>query len=311
MKLKSNPLMPGDLIGVIAPASPVHQGEELAKAINNLESLGFRTLLGAAAMISQGGFLAGSDQARLEELMDLWTDPQVKGIWALRGGYGTLRLLGQLDYQMIARVPKPLIGFSDITALELALWSKLSLVSFHGPVLTKLTSEFSRNQGYQMLSGKFMPGMELPWNSKENLARLVVFKPGRAGGVLLGGNLVTLVSLIGTEYLPELQGAILFLEEVEEAGYRIDRLLSQLLLSGVIDRVSAILIGQCVPVAGETEKHLQKIFWERLSGLGCPVAYGFPIGHLLEQWTLPQGVLVEVDLERGAICLLESPWDLM
>lgn len=304
-KLKSRPLNPGSKIGIIAPASPVKEIEEIESSTKVLEDLGYRTVLGEAVR-PLNSYLAGSDLERRADLERFWWDDSLEAIWCLRGGYGSVRLLPDLYLGLIERNPKILIGFSDITGLELGLWKQTGLVTFHGPVLTFLKSEFSISQAFQMLTGEAV-GKPLPWPERLS-SDYLVFKEEKIRGPLLGGNLALVSSLLGTSYFPNLEGAILFLEETEEPAYRIDRMLTQLLISGVLDSVAGVIIGRCNPVAGQEEEDLIKIFAERLGKLACPAAYGFPIGHISDQWTLPQGIMVEVDLGKGELTLVESPF---
>lgn len=303
-KLKSRPLLSGGKIGIVAPASPVKDQAEIEAVTELLLNLGYQTVLGETAR-PQEGYLAGSDWERRAELERFWGDDSIDAIWCLRGGYGSARLLPDLYFGLIERNPKILIGFSDITGIELGLWERTKLVTFHGPVLTTLKEEFSINFAIRTLSGE-MQAEPLPW--PETNHNYLVFNKGNARGPLLGGNLAVVCSLLGTGYFPHLEEAILFLEETEEPAYRIDRMLTQLLLAGALDSVAGIIIGRCIPVEGEPEADIIKVFAERLGKLSCPVAYGFPIGHIPEQWTLPQGITAEVDFSAGEIILVESPF---
>ncbi len=304
-KLKSRPLNPGSKIGIIAPASPVKDINIIEASVRELENLGYQSVLGETAR-PLDGYLAGSDLERRADLERFWWDDSIEAIWCLRGGYGSVRLLPDLYLGLIERNPKILIGYSDITGIELGLWKQTRLVTFHGPVLTSLKSEFSINQAIKMLSGETL-GMTLDWPENKD-STYIVIKPGKVSGHLLGGNLALVSSLLGTSYFPNLEGALLFLEETEEPPYRIDRMLTQLISSGVLDSVAGIIIGRCNPIEGKAEEDLIKVFVERLGKLACPAAYGFPIGHIPEQWTLPQGVLAEADLEQGELALVESPF---
>ncbi|MCL6590432.1 MAG: LD-carboxypeptidase [Firmicutes bacterium] len=308
LKCKGSPLYPGATIGVVAPASPVHSPERMELGIRQLTSRGYRVAPGATT-IPKDGDLAGPDWFRRTDLEEMWRDDSISAIWGLRGGYGSIRLLPELDFEMFRKNPKLFIGFSDLTALELGLWSRTGLVTFHGPVLTTLEHDFSCNQALVMLSGQVTGGVDtapLPWPGPGPGA-LFTIRAGKARGILLGGNLTTLCSLMGTSFFPDLRGAILFLEETGETAYRADRLLTQLLLSGALDQVAAVLAGRSIPVCGESESGLISVFTERLSRLNCPSAYGFPIGHLPEQWTLPQGITAEVDTGSGELIILENP----
>lgn len=304
-KLKSRPLNPGSKIGIIAPASPVKDPVVIEESVKVLENLGYHTVLGAAVRPLEG-YLAGSDLERRADLERFWEDDSVEAIWCLRGGYGSVRLLPDLYLGLIKRNPKILIGFSDITGIELGLWKQTGLVSFHGPVLTALKSEFSINRAIGMLTGETV-GVSLAWPKAKD-SNYVVMRSGITNGALLGGNLALVGSLLGTSYFPNLEGAILFLEETGEPPYRIDRMLTQLLASGAFDSVAGIIIGRCNPVKWKAEEDLIKVFFERLNKLKCPAAYGFPIGHIPEQWTLPQGITATVDFDKGELTLMESPF---
>jgi muramoyltetrapeptide carboxypeptidase len=304
-KLRSRPLLSGGKIGIAAPASPVKDQAEIEAGAELLLNLGFQTVLGETARPLEG-YLAGSDLERRADLERFWRDDSIDAIWCLRGGYGSARLLPNLYLGLIERNPKILIGFSDIAGIELGLWKRTKLVTFHGPVLTTLKSEFSIKQALQTLAGETV-GKPLFWPENKRVDYLV-FKEGKARGPLLGGNLALVSSLLGTGYFPDLEGAILFLEETEEPPYRIDRMLTQLLESGVLDVVAGIMIGRCNPIEGKAEEDIIKVWAERLSKVASPAAYGFPIGHIPEQWTLPQGIGAEVDFSAGEVILVESPF---
>jgi muramoyltetrapeptide carboxypeptidase len=252
--------------------------------------------------------LAGDDYSRARDLEKMWLDETIAAIWCLRGGYGSLRLLKRLNYDWIAENPKVLIGFSDITALELALWSRLKLVTFHGPVLTQLQSNFSRAAAWKMISGELKPGARFEPSTKNNP---LVLRNGRAEGMLLGGNLTTINSMLGTGYLPDFRDTIIFIEEVGEAAYRIDRMLTQLTMCGIFEDVKGIMIGECIPVEGESETDIIRVFEDKCLDWKCPVGYAFPIGHLSEQWMVPQGIRVGVDFDLGETILLETTFNRM
>ncbi len=303
-KIKGKALQLGNTIGVVAPASPLHSLDDITRATSKLDEFGYSIVLGNT-VIPMEGDLAGTDIIRQADLERLWQNDEIRAIWCLRGGYGSIRLLPQLWYGLFGKKPKIMIGFSDITALEMALWSEVRLVTFHGPVLTSLEGEFAINQALGILRGG-RNSIELEWppESRENY---IPIYSGKAQGIILGGNLATLTSLMGTRFLPNLDGVILFLEEVGEPSYRIDRMLTQLIISGILSTVTAVVIGRCIPLPDQDENQLVKVFTERLSTLKCPVAYGFPIGHIVNPWTIPQGVMAEVDIDRGSLILLENP----
>lgn len=302
--IKAAPLLSDSKIGVVAPASPVSSLETIEDCITWCKARGWEVIPGRTVRPGKGD-LSGTDIERRSDLEEMWLTPDIQAIWALRGGYGSMRLLPLLNYPLLAQNPKILVGFSDITALELAFWTKENLVSFHGPVLTTLKDEFSYKWAIRVLSGEITTE-EFPWPEKI----ISAYRPIRAGkveGRLLGGNLATLCAMIGTEYFPDLTGALFFTEEVGESPYRVDRMLTQLLLSGLLKNVAAILVGRSVPSPGQTEEELFRVFAERLRVLDCPSAYGFPIGHFGVQWTIPQGVKGEVNTGNGRLFLCENP----
>ncbi len=304
-KLKSKTLRRGSKIGIIAPASPIKDPAALETGVEILEEHGYQAVLGESLHPAEA-YLAGSDFERRVDLERLWRDESIDAIWCLRGGYGSVRVLPDLYLGLIEKRPKILVGFSDITGIELGLWSLTGLVSFHGPVLTTLESDFTISQAFRMLSGEAV-GTSLPWPEADK-SGYVLFRDGVVTGPLLGGNLSLICSLLGTCYFPNLEGAILFLEETEEPAYRIDRMLTQLLLSGALEAVAGVIVGRCQPVPGKGEKEIIEVFAERLGKLRCPAAYGFPIGHIRDQWTLPQGITFEADLGKGELILAESPF---
>ncbi len=301
--IKAVALKAGDKIGVVAPGSPVESGEVLKGVQKALRDRGYEIGWGETARVMEG-YLAGNDLARRADLERMWLDDSIAAIWCLRGGYGCMRMLPRLCFRLFAAHPKILIGFSDITALELGLWSRIKLVTFHGPVLTTLKgSEFTENQAFRMLNSGFAGVLDWP-ETNDRLYLPII--PGKARGRILGGNLATVCSLMGTRFFPELDDALLFLEETGEAAYRIDRMLTQLTMAGVLDSVAAVIVGRCIPAAGEEEADLIKVYQERLGELNCPSGYGFPIGHGNQQWTLPQGVMAGVDTAVGGLSLEEG-----
>jgi muramoyltetrapeptide carboxypeptidase len=229
--------------------------------------------------------------------MDLFQDPAVKAILCARGGYGAMRLLDRLDYSVLGKNPKMLIGFSDITVLLLACFGRARLLTFHGPMITTLArlTTASRDQLRFILRGVFLDSLPLPRQGKIN--------GGRSQGLLLGGNLTLLAHLIGTSFEPDWDRAILFVEDEGEPGYRLDRLFVHLKLSGVLGRIRGLLLGR-LSGAGLTKKDFE-VIRETFAGLDIPIWQGLPIGHGRQNFTLPVGAPVELDGERG---LLTFPW---
>lgn len=272
---------------VIAPASSAKDWSKFHTALHVFKELGFSVSFGKN-LRKKKKYLAGSDTQRLSDLHDAFRDPSVDAIFTLRGGYGTTRLLNQIDFSLIKKNPKPIIGFSDITALQLAILKKTKVGSYSGPaflsvVRDKRVSEFSI-MSFLRAAVAHKKKIDLLALPSKYMKSVTVIKPGAAKGMLVGGNLSLLCSLVGTPYLPSLQGTILFLEEVNEAPYRMDRLLTQLILSGVLKGVQAVLCGKCHGCDDVTS-----LFKERLSILGIPLVVGLPFGHIDDLITFPIG----------------------
>lgn len=287
----------GDTIGLTAPAGPYRQEEDLQNGIAVLQEMGFRVKY-SPAIHQRQGYLAGSDQGRAADLNQLWQDEEVKAILAVRGGYGSLRMLAGVELETVRQQPKALIGFSDITVLLTALYKKTGVITFHGPMLTTLASgdRESRNAFREMLTGEH-PAAVTP-------AGLKILHPGQARGVLLGGNLTSLVHLLATPYEAGWEGAIIFLEEVNESAYRIDRLLTHLHAAGRLAGVAGIILGDLALPEEETQ-----LVWRRvveLTGGRIPVWGNFPAGHGPANRILPLGLPVSMDGERGQLRFLEA-----
>jgi muramoyltetrapeptide carboxypeptidase len=259
------------------------------------------------------GYMAGTDDERLADLNTALQDSSIDAIWCIRGGYGSIRLLDQVDYAAMARRPKALIGFSDATALLNAVTRLSGVVTFHGPVARAGMSDFSRRHFQAVLTSTVAPGRlgRLPPPSnvlvpREN--RIATLCPGVAEGELAGGNLTLLQCLIGTPYFPELAGAILFLEDVGEDLYRVDRMLAHLRLIGALRRLAGVLVGRFTDLersGGDGALGFDEVLAGYFEPLGIPVAYGFPVGHIDAQWTLPLGVRARLDAGAGEVELLE------
>ena len=264
-----------------------------------MRSLGLVPRIGRNAR-GKDGYLAGSDDRRAADFNDAARDPQIRAIFALRGGYGTMRILDVIDYGALAADPKVVLGYSDLTALLNAVTQRTGLVTFHGPVAA--LSKFTENE-IAWLRRAIMdtrPLGELCAPGSKSIS------PGSARGRLCGGNLSLVSALCGTPYEIDTSGALLVLEEVDEAPYRIDRMLTQLRLSGALKRASGILIGRCANCDVD-EEHvysampLQRALRDRLGDLGIPVLAQLPIGHDGEQWTLPIGLEARVERDRVII----------
>ena len=289
----------GDTIGLAAPAGPIKE-EVLRQGLELLWACGLKKVKVAPDICRQQNYLAGSDSRRLEELHHLWEDDEVKAILAVRGGYGCARILPQLDFELIARKPKLLIGFSDLTILLNVIHHQTGLVTFHGPMLSTLVRD-----GRSQLEAMFN---ELTVHGQENLTikGLEILRPGEAEGPLIGGNLTCLAQLLATPYEPHWQGAILLLEEINEPAYKVDRLLTQLSLAGHLDRVVGIILGEFLDSDCHTINDLDLI-WQRtleLTPETIPVWANFPAGHGPRNILLPIGRPVRMDSGTGTLRLL-------
>ena len=305
-------LKPKSLVGLIAPGGVVSDSL-IQKCVANLESQDFDVLVGRNVRAAHGGY-AGSVAQRLDDLHAMFADREVAAIWTARGGAGALHLLPRIDYGLVRRSPKILIGYSDITALHLAFLRHAGLITFHGPVASSTFSEFSVAQMLGVLMDP-APKRVLPI-AEENLAsaeempqlRPRTFHAGTAEGRLAGGNLSLVCATVGTPYGIQGRGHLLFLEEVGEAPYRIDRMLMQLQLARVLADASGVVMGvfqRCEPLDAEASLSLAETLSERMAQVGTPSAYGFSFGHISRQVTLPVGIRARLDTEARTLTLLE------
>lgn len=296
-------LAPGATIALVAPAGPLAEGT-VERATERVERWGWRPWVGRHAR-GRFGYLAAPDAERLADFNAALRDPRVDAVWCLRGGYGTLRILPQIDWPALAARPRALIGFSDNTALHLAA-QRAGVVSFHGPhPATPQFSAFSE----QVLLGVLTrpePAGVLPFPAGAAPAQPLA--GGVAEGPLVGGNLSLLAATLGTPYQLRAEGAILFLEEIGEPVYRVDRMLTQLRLAGALDGIAGVALGafsECPDDGDAALPSTLELLRDRLADLGAPVAVGFPFGHVDENWTLPLGVRARLDADRGTLALLE------
>jgi muramoyltetrapeptide carboxypeptidase len=300
---------------MVAPSAAPNEPERIRFAIDTIESLGFKVKPGAH-LFAREGYLAGSDAARADDLNAMFADDGVDAIWCVRGGYGASRILPALDYALMQRKPKALVGYSDITALHVAIHRHAGLVTFHGPVAFRAFTPYSLGELKRVLWTGETPvrvGGPPPFERAEGRVdwenRVATLVPGKARGRLIGGNLCLMAHLCGTPYFPDLRGAILFLEDVEEAYYRIDRMLTQLWLAGALTGVAGVAFGKftnCNPSAFFLQNRaLDDILAERCRILGVPAISGIMVGHIDDQTTLPLGCLAELDADAGTLTLLE------
>ncbi len=290
------PLPPGSLIGVFAPAGPM-DAERLARVPALYASFGYRCRKYPCCEPREG-YLAGTDAARLADLHAALADPEVAALHAVRGGYGCMRILDGVDAGLVRRNPKLLIGYSDLTALH-ALWAREGLPSLHAPMSDMLLPgrEADQQALFESLGQGFRAGQVLAPPLDPDSLRV----PGTARGRLVGGNLSLVAALVGTPWAWRAEGAILFLEDVNEELYRVDRLLTQLRLAGLFDAVAGFLLGSFTEATSP-----QPLLREMLAPLGKPVLGGWPTGHGTPNRPLPLGVEVELDATAGSITLLQT-----
>lgn len=305
-------LAAGARVALVAPAGPLLELDDLRRAEELCRALGFVPVAGTHAL-AQHGYLAGTDAERLEDLNRALTADDVDAVWCLRGGYGVTRILDRVDFAGFARRPRVVLGYSDVTALLNALWARTGVVSFHSPVAREPMTPFARD-GFARIATRAVPAGELPLPSPPESVlvpaapRVVPLREGIAEGPLLGGNLTLLQCLIGTRFMPRLDGAILFLEDVGEDLYRVDRMLSHFRLAGVLDRLAGVAIGRFTEIGrrgADGAWGLDRVLRHYFEPLGIPAVFGFPIGHLDEQWTLPLGPRARLDAGLGRLEILE------
>jgi len=306
--LKPPRLKPGDKVGLISPASAAFEEEPIAIRKEALEALGLKVVLGGNHN-KRFGYFAGKDSERAADINGFFADPEIKALIG-RGGWGSSRLLPHLDYKAMVASPKIVMGMSDVTALLLGIHAQTNLVTFHGPPPIR---DFSWQHFKRVVMDGEKVTMSNPAEKNGNLAqlqhRIRVISPGKARGRLLGGNLTVLSAIVGSGYLPNWDGAILFLEDVNEAVYRVDRMLTQLKLAGILNRVAGFIFGRCTrcePDSGYGSFTLEEVLDHHVGSLGIPAWQGAMIGHINKQFNLPLGVSVEIDAEKGTIKMLES-----
>jgi len=310
--LKPPRLEPGMTVGLVAPAGASSNREEVRYANDVLRSLGYRVKEGEH-VYARTQYLAGTDRQRAADVNAMFADPDVHAIFTLRGGYGTMRTLPYLDYERIARNPKIVIGYSDISGLLFGLHTRTGLVGFHGPCATSTFSEYTLAEYKKVVAEPQAstviaapPEVDYPEGRAERRNRITTFVGGRARGPLIGGNLSLLSPLMGTPYEPDFAGAILFLEDVNEAWYRIDRMLTHLLLTGKLHRLAGIVLGKFTKVPEEGNSfNLEEITEQLLMPLGIPLVRGLMIGHIEDKATVPLGIEAELDADTGTLRLLE------
>jgi muramoyltetrapeptide carboxypeptidase len=301
--LKPPRLQVGDTVGLISPAGII-DAEDIEDAKKALAALGLKTQLGTH-VLDRYGYLAGKDIDRAQDVNNMFRDKSVKAIIAMRGGWGCNRILHLLNYSQIRSNPKILLGYSDITSLLLAIYARSRVVTFHGAVATSTWNDFTVDYFKRVL---FNGENVIMQNVNNNEGRREVISSGKARGKLVGGNLSVLAAMIGSPYLPSWNRNILFLEDIGEDVYKIDRMLTQLKNAGVLARMSGFIFAQCTNCkpGDEPTFSLMQVLSEHIKPLNIPAWYGSMVGHIKDKFTMPVGVDVEIDADMGTITMLEG-----
>ena len=301
--IKPAHLKRGDTIAICASAGAMENPNDIDKFKVILKSLGLNVKVDKN-IPKRFGYFSASDEDRASEFMSFISDDEVNGIFFIRGGWGCARILDIIDFNAIQANPKVIMGFSDITSLLNAITAKTGLVTFHGPGGNSTWNDYSINYIRQLI----FEGKEVKYKNLQSDHSITTYSSGIVTGELFGGNLSILCSLIGSKYLPEWKGKILFIEDVMEEPYRIDRMLFQLKLSGLMDEVNGVVLGsfrKCTPKEPKKSFTLEQVFEQHFSTFNKPVFYGSQIGHVRDKFTLPIGVIARMNASNGTITLLE------
>ena len=309
---KPRRLAAGNTIGLVAPAGPSADDESVRFSIELLESFGFRVKQGKH-VFERDQYLAGDDRDRAADVNAMFADDDVDAIFTLRGGYGTQRILPLLDYDIIKSNPKVFIGSSDITGILIAMFEKTGLVGFHGPSAGGNYSDYALEEWRKVLwepAGRTRIGAPPPIETRPGLVekknRITRFAGGAAEGRLIGGNMTLVSTLMGTPYEPDFRDRIIFLEDVNEAPYRIDRMLTQLWLAGKLQHAAGIAFGKFTKTDDDGNTFsIEEIIQRRCGSLGIPVVGGLMIGHIADKTTVPMGIQARLDADAGTLELLE------
>ena len=295
-------LQKGDTIGVCAPAGGIKNKSELQDFQNVLAKLGFKTKF-SENCTNKFGYFSGTDKERATDFMDLIHDHEVDAVFFLRGGWGCARILTHLNFDSIKANPKVIMGFSDITTLLNAITVKTGLVTFHGPGGNSTWNDYSINSIKELIISAEL----VTYKNKASDSPITTYSPGSATGELYGGNLSVLCSLIGSDYLPNWEGKILFIEDVMEEPYSIDRMLTQLKISGILDQVNGVVLGsfrKCIAEEPERSFTLEEVFKQHFTNLNIPVFSGLQFGHTRNKMTFPVGTKVEVNTQNKTLSML-------
>lgn len=305
--IKPKALSKGSNIALIAPAGPINENQ-LAKAQEKIHELGFNSCFTDRILLKKG-YLAGKDNERLKDLHEAFDNTEIDAILCIRGGYGSARIIDQIDYSIIKRNPKIFIGYSDITALLNAIWQKTGLICFHGVVGNSAFSTYTRNHFLQLMTNN-LESNKIVSHPNSNTYNI---NTGTARGKLVGGNLALINSLLGTPYQIDFTDKIVFLEDIGEAPYKIDRMLTQLLLTGQLEKAAGIVLGEFYKcdidndeITHENSLSLKYVLEDRLKGLNIPILGNFSFGHIKDQAIFPIGLEAELNTDYPEVKLCES-----
>jgi len=309
--IKPKRLSPGDTVGLVSPATAVFEADEISLAREQLEAIGFKVVIGKHAY-DRWGYYAGHDRDRAADINAMFADDSVAAVICFTGGWGSPRTLPYLDYDLIARKPKVIIGYSDITALLNAIHKRTGLVTFHGPVGASTWEPYSLDNFKRAVmtaepAGNLAPPPKKPTDLVDRTNRILRLAPGKASGRLVGGNLTMIATALGTPYEIDTNGAIVFLEDVTEELYRIDRMLTQMALAGKFDNVAGVIFGRCsrCDYKGPTFS-LEEILRDRFGSLPVPAISGLSFGHIEQKLTLPIGIGATLDANAGTVSIDEA-----
>jgi muramoyltetrapeptide carboxypeptidase len=316
-RIKPKGLKIGDKIGVIAPSTNVSDPEDVARAIKTLEYFGFVPVLGEYLQ-NGSGYKTRLPQERASDLHSMFENDEINGIIAIRGGYGSPQILDKIDFDLIKNNPKVFCGYSDITALNIAIYQNTGLVTFHGPVLMSNFSPYTEKSFRDLIFAGGTNPFQIKYfnpDTKKGILPMyptLTIKDGEAEGELVGGNLSLISGLMGTPYEIDTKGKLFFLEDVGEKPFRVDRMLTQLRLAGKFDDAAGIIIGKCEDCGPEGsgattwDRTVNEVYYDILSDLNKPIVANMMIGHSTDRLTLPLGIKAKLNSTEASLTILES-----
>ena len=303
--IKPHRLQQGDTVAITSPAGAVWDEKQLIIFENILQTIGFKVILGKT-LYQKFGYFSGTDEFRANELTSFFENTDIKGIFCMKGGWGCARILDKLNFDIIKNNPKLLIGFSDITTLLNGIYKKTGLVTFHGPVGNSGWNDFTTTAFKKIIMENNTAEISLTAGEKDSWQCIT---KGIAQGELIGGNLTVLSGIIGSSYIPDFKGKILFLEEAKEEPYSIDRMLTQLKLCGALDKINGFIFGKCNKCDAEDPQKaftFMEVLEQHIKPLGIPAISGASFGHTENKLTIPIGIMAELNTEKGILKLMET-----